>query len=256
MVVTNVFGERFWIEAAGKAADEAWQQWRMFSLSTHGRMNVAADNSLLLLPTAPKMLEGKPIEEAMLIRDEVANMVWGVETVIPLSTGLGKPGKEAASETRRYFQKRYENKLPATPPPVPNAAIRYQLMTDVPENWIPFAPVQIKKDDSLDLREIQLQRSSMLRIYPGMKPPYEKIKPRTILLREGLDPQEGADKMPYFIAEEEVPRAGVRVFQSYQRTRWMDGRVFTWLGIRKQTGRGEGSSGLAFDQIVPVKKEG
>lgn len=35
-----------------------------------------------------------------------------------------------------------------------------------------------------------------------------------------------------------------------QRTRWPDGRVIVWLGARKQTGRGEGSSGLAFDRLV------
>ena len=28
--------------------------------------------------------------------------------------------------------------------------------------------------------------------------------------------------------------------------------AYMWLGVRKQTGRGEGSSGLAFDQIVHV----
>lgn len=48
--------------------------------------------------------------------------------------------------------------------------------------------------------------------------------------------------------------AALRLHQAYQRTRWRNGAVFTWLGIRKQTGRGERSSGLAFDQIVPVEK--
>jgi hypothetical protein len=43
------------------------------------------------------------------------------------------------------------------------------------------------------------------------------------------------------------------VSQSYQRTRWIGGKVFTWLGIRKQTGRGEGTSGLAFDRLVETK---
>ena len=256
MAVTNVFGERFWIEASGKGQDESWQQWRMFSQSVKGHANTPADNSLLLLPSAPKVQEGKPLEEIMLIRDEIANMVWGIETVVPLPSGLGKPGKEAASETRRYFKKRYENKVPLTPPPPPNADIQYKLMTEVPENWIPFVPVQIKKSNAFDVREIQLQRSSMLRIYPGMEAPYARIKPRTALLREGLDPLPGNDKKPYFVAEEEVPRAGVRVAQSFQRTRWLDGRVFTWLGVRKQTGRGEGSSGLAFDQVLPVKSGG
>jgi hypothetical protein len=59
---------------------------------------------------------------------------------------------------------------------------------------------------------------------------------------------------PYFVNEEEVPRAGTNVYQSYQRSRWYNGSVYTWFGIRKQTGRGEGRSGLAFDRAVPVKK--
>ena len=67
-------------------------------------------------------------------------------------------------------------------------------------------------------------------------------------MREGLEVKPTAQ--PYFIHEEEVPRSGVRVFQSYQRTRWTNGEVFLWLGIKKKPGRCEGSSGLAFDQII------
>jgi hypothetical protein len=47
-----------------------------------------------------------------------------------------------------------------------------------------------------------------------------------------------------------VPRAGARVTQSYQRTRRPDGSVLVWYGARKGTGRGEGSSALAFDQVI------
>jgi hypothetical protein len=43
--------------------------------------------------------------------------------------------------------------------------------------------------------------------------------------------------------------------KSFQRTRWRDGRACVWLGVRKQTGRGEGSSGLAFDRIENVKAQ-
>ena len=55
-----------------------------------------------------------------------------------------------------------------------------------------------------------------------------------------------------FLPEEEVPRAGALVTQRFRRTRWRDGRAWLWLGVRKQTGRGEGSSGLAFDQILDL----
>ncbi len=81
--------------------------------------------------------------------------------------------------------------------------------------------------------------------------PIRKIKPRTALLSEGLSEN---PPRPYFIHEEEVPRSGAIVTQSFQRTRWYDGKVITWLGARKQTGRGEGASGLAFDLIIPTKK--
>lgn len=69
------------------------------------------------------------------------------------------------------------------------------------------------------------------------------------MLREGLDTQPPA---PYFVLEEEVPRAGTRAFECWERTRWTDGRVYLWLSVRRQTGRGEGSSGLAFDQLIDV----
>ncbi len=35
-----------------------------------------------------------------------------------------------------------------------------------------------------------------------------------------------------------------------------DGRIYTWLRVRKQTGRGEASSGLGFDRIVSVQSKG
>jgi hypothetical protein len=115
-------------------------------------------------------------------------------------------------------------------------------MSPVDENWIPFVPVHIPGDN----REIQLQRAAMPRIIEGDRHLPVKIEPVTGLLREGLD----ADpKRSYYVYEEEVPRTGVRVYRSYQRARWYGGRVVTWLGTRKQTGRGSGSSGLVFDYL-------
>ena len=86
----------------------------------------------------------------------------------------------------------------------------------------------------------------MPRILEGDPGQPAKVRPRTSLLRVNL-PQ------AYFVHEEEVSRAGAVVSLSYQRTRGMNGAVVTWLGARKQTGRGEGSSGLRFDDLVPVK---
>ena len=49
------------------------------------------------------------------------------------------------------------------------------------------------------------------------------------------------------IRKEGVPREGVVVRRSYQAARWHDGRLFVWAGNRASVGKGEASSGLAFD---------
>ncbi len=240
LAVTNTFGERFWIEAAGSGAADNWQRWSMFTVDQAGPPGTPADLTLLLLPTVAKLDSSPPAEDVWLIRDEVADMVWGVETSVPLASGEPAPGVEAGSLLRAFLAAQLP---PAAPPAAPVAPVRYDVMSTVPENWIPFIPVHVDGSN----REIQLQRAALPRILAGDPNPPVKVQPRTVLLRQGLDEQPA---QTYFIAEEEVPRAGTRVLQSYQRTRWTDGRVVTWLRVRRQTGRGEGSSGLEFDFLV------
>jgi len=247
-VVTNVFGERLWVDAADRGPDADWQRWSIFTIDQHDPTR-AADTSLLILPTLPKIQESPPTEEILLIRDEIANMVWGVEKIVPLASGESKPGPEVARETLAFLQRQITALLAGIVPveTIYKAPIRYQIMSTVPENWIPFIPVHVDGDN----REIQLQRAALPRILEGDPNPPAKVQPVTMLLREGLD----SDPMhTYYIHEEEVPRAGVRLTQSYQRARWYNGRVFTWLRVRKQTGRGEGASRLEFDQILNVPK--
>ena len=244
MAVTNVFGERTWIEGAGSGDDDDWQRWAMFLNSIKGKGHEAADLSLMIPPAAQKVLEGSHLEEIMFVRDEMANMVWGVERTIPLPSGEPKRGREAAEETRAFFERKV-GAVALTVPPAAGAKIRYKVMTTVPENWIPMIPVHVDGDN----RETQLQRAAMLRIIEGDPEPPVPVEPRTSLFRVGL---EAATQTGYLLHEEEVSRAGALVTQGFQRTRWRDGRAWLWLGVRKQTGRGEGSSGLAFDQIIDL----
>jgi hypothetical protein len=252
VAVTSVFGERFWIGAAGAGADDAWQRFSLFTVSPRSHApGQQADTCLLLLPTVPKVQEGRPIEEVALVRDEVANMVWAVEKTITLPTGEGTPGAEAAAETASYHRRLLEETLGHMPPPAvapPAAPIAYKVMNSVPENWIPFVPVHVPGDN----RATQLQRGSMPRLLDRDPSPPARVRPRTVLLREGL---EASPRQPYFLHEEEVPRAGAVVSQAFQRTRWTNGRVLVWLGARKQTGRGQGESGLRFDRIVSTARE-
>ena len=252
--VSNVFSERLWIEAAGRGLDDDWQKWSMFTMNTKGNMGEKTDNSLLVLPTVSKIQEGKPIEEVHLIRDEVANMVWGIEHIIPLPSGFSKQGSEAARELKNRYQQLTSKAIDdGTIVPVKKAYkadLRYEVMNTVPENWIPFIPARIDKD----IRSIRLQRAAMPRILEGDTAKPAKVEPRTTILREGLD---ATTPLTYFINEEEVTRAGTNVSQAYQRTRWYNGKVITWIGMRKRTGKGERASRLAFDQgkNVEAKKE-
>jgi len=156
------------------------------------------------------------------MRDEMANMAWGVEAIVPSQTGAGMSGGEASRHAI------------AEPPRVikdEDVRIAYVAGTTVPKNWIPFIPVHAEGSVS----EIRLQRARMA----GGAPP------RGRLLRE--------PKSPYFVEEEEIPRAGSYVERSWQRVRWIRGRTLIWVGRRKTAGRGEGWSNLVFDQIRDLK---
>jgi hypothetical protein len=107
----------------------------------------------------------------------------------------------------------------------------YRLATQPPDYWIPLLPV--KHADGL-----RLKRGRILAADGSQQPVAAK---GNILVP---DPKSGLE-----LYEEEVPREGARVTRSYQLARWQDGSTHLWIGRRKRVGRGEGSSGLAFDRL-------
>jgi hypothetical protein len=233
LAVTDVFGVREWVTPAGQRFDEDWQRWSMFTLDTIGVDDVPADTDLFLPPSVPKVAVGPPLEEVLLIRDENANLVWGIEQTVRLPTGDPHRGSETAAEVLAY-RRRQAGTPEVTDPP--RAALSYAAMNTIPEHWIPFIPVHVTGDN----REIQLQRAAMPSAVDG-----QPVRPRTTVLREGFDLGK-----QYFINEEEVPQAGTRLSVAYNRTRWRDGRVSLWLSAQRGEGRGEGSSGLVFDLLI------
>ena len=44
-------------------------------------------------------------------------------------------------------------------------------------------------------------------------------------------------------------REGAQLTRARRLSRWLDGSSWVWTAFRKQVGRGEGSSGLRFDQL-------
>ena len=258
IVVRDTFGQYVLVEAAHKSGED-WNSWNMYALTVaKGEFeDPEFDKRVLLPPAAAKTIESEPLEEVKFIRDEMANMVWGIESRIPDGLGGGIDGYEAAKNLKDVFESLMAEENPDVEITLPeidlNAnelkantykpQLKYMLGNTVSENWIPF--IAVHKPQSY--REIHFQRASMPRIIDLFAP--HAIRPRTQLLRLGVNDSDN-QITPYYINEEEIPRAGVRVTGTYQRTRWYNGKIVSWYGRRKRTGRGEGSSGLRFDMVL------
>lgn len=181
---------------------------------------------LYLPPVTSFRQESRPIEELLLLRDEYANMVWAIENTV--CNELGKPtnGYDLHLELNGPFLKPEDAE--GNNPKMP----RFRLASPVPTNWIPYLPFHI--DDT----NIELRRAVMMRNETNRAP--DDIDPLSFLARNDL----------LTIREEAIPRAGVRVQVTRQRVRWTDGQTYIWLGRKVLAGKGEGSSGLTFDQLL------
>jgi hypothetical protein len=258
IVVKDTFGYYTLVEAAHKNNSEEWNSFNLYSLTRAGEEfdPPGFDKRLLLPPSVARIHESEAVELVKFIRDEMANMVWGIEKRVPNGLGGGLSGEEAANNLAAQLKALEEVAtspesitLPQSNPAgsTPRldqykAPLKYTLGNSVPENWIPF--IAAHKPGSN--REIHFQRASMPRI-TALFEPYA-VRPRSPLLRKDISDQD-QQQTPYFLEEEEIPRAGAVVKGTYQRARWYGGKVVTWFGRRKQTGRGEGSSGLRFDVV-------
>jgi hypothetical protein len=226
LVVRDTFGENMLVEPT-ETASSATAPWRMFRLTDAalGAGSGPAPALLLLSPVLAGQLDADPIEEVLLLRDEMANLAWAVERVV-----------EGADGRPRDRSIEYGSRLAAAPPELASPAdLVYVLQTTVPEHWLPLVPVL----DPGGSGAVVLQRGSLLTQDGTARP----ITAQGVLL--------APDISPWYFHEEEVPRAGLRVRRVPSVARWLDGTVYAWLSRRVGPGRGEGSSGLQFDIGVP-----
>jgi hypothetical protein len=209
--VTDVFGVRVRIDAAPIAAS------RMFVLSERGPGAGAGPGPVFVPASAASPLEGEPLEEFLLLRDEMANMAWAIERIAP--DPLGRSVRRADHAVDRAAA------IPPSTLPA-DTATPYRLMARPPSWWFPLVPV------ATGPRAIRLQRWLA-------RDPIRDVEeaPRGELLRRIEE-----------LNEETVTREGVRVLRSAWRAHGSDGRSFTWVANRRTTGRGEGTSGLQFDR--------
>ena len=223
LVVTDTFGTQSLIRSSDEAG-RPHSDWRMFQLSKQRQPGAAAGNPdanlFLLPPSLTRSLESKPIEEVHFLRDEMANMVWGVEHFIESS--IERPLNRIEVYAQQHNRQQQDE---VTKPPL--GTYRYRLASEVPDYWIPLLPTKVGDG-------VRLRRGEVLKL--DGKGEHAAALGRIL---------EAGEKLSLY--EEEVPREGVSVTRSFQFARWIDGSSHLWLGRRKQVGRGEGSSGLRFD---------
>ncbi len=218
IMVTDVFGQHILVEPTFKDPEMNWQEFACFRHTE--RQNLSSPrNRFYLAPSVLKLQQSEPLEKINFMRDEMTNMVWAIESIVASDAG--------GSRTIKANAKRWDQSFT---PADPEAKIRYLMGTSVPENWIPFVPVH--KDASH--KEVKLQRA--------------RIPDAPAALSNLLNEQQPV----HFIEEEEVPRAGIIVKRMYKRTRWLNGKTHLWIGRSKTTGKGEGWSGLMFDQLLQI----
>ena len=263
--------DNFGISAAVPASDHALAPgapWRMFELGTRGAVPVEVGDTLCLPDTLTGTLEGAPLEELLLVRDEMANLAWGIEQRVQGSSGEPLDRKLEADRLA------YRQRLPDAPN---DPALVYRLASQVPAHWIPLVPKG--NGDALHFI-VTLQRGGMARFY-SVEPALMAdkayadfialLKAQNDFIEEGavengvqtfvlhprgrllkVDPGAMGDALAtdsLHVAEEEVPRSGAIVKRTFQYARSSDGRAWLWIGRSKSTGRGESNSGLRFDAV-------
>lgn len=224
-VITDTFGVRTLIKPSGESGTPQ-STWRMFQHAYLRGSGITRPepNLFFLPPSLLQSLESRPLEEVLFLRDEMANLAWGVERLVE------SPAEQSLNRFEAYLeQKRRRGQESSPPPKTAPENLRYRLTTEIPAYWVPLLPVRMEQG-------LRLKRGAVLNTDGAPKP----VPALGRILEAG---------QALSLFEEEVPREGVRVTRSYQFTRWIDGSSHLWVGRRKGVGRGEGSSGLQFDSL-------
>jgi hypothetical protein len=226
LVVTDSFGVRTLLQPIGAqgTSQAGFAMWQHATIRRPGTSDIGGSipNLLFLPPTAGRSLESTALEDVVFMRDEMANIAWAIERSI----------ESPIEQTRTYA-------LPSTAPggdasPKPGATPRYLLASSVPENWIPLLPVQLQAAPGTVIS--RLKRGVVLQPDGTHKPHPAQSQALNV----------GTNVLLY---DEDVPREGVHITRTRNAARWIDGSTWVWTAFRKQVGRGEGSSGLRFDQL-------
>ncbi|GIH26582.1 hypothetical protein Aph01nite_48920 [Acrocarpospora phusangensis] len=223
LVVTDNFGGATPVSAVA-AVDRGSGPFRLWELSSQDDDPEPGAGLRMFVPPTPKRLHGEPIEDVLLLRDELANLAWLVER-----TTRDRDG-EPVDRYRRHLTLRPPQDPSFHPAQAATGAPAYRLGTPVPDYWYPL--VATTGADGRPLLALA-----------GLPDGAAGVSDAGV---QGHLVPHDSDTV---IADEEVPREGVRlILEDRLTTGGAD--VILWRARAKLAGSGEGSSGLRFDVLL------
>jgi hypothetical protein len=218
LAVTDTFGSTTEVPAVA-TADAGRGPWRLWEMSSVDADPAPGAGMRLLVPPAPEPLSGDPIEDVLLLRDELANLAWLVER-----TTRDRDG-EPVDRYQRYLRLRPSTDSTFDAGARPEERLRYRLGTAVPDYWYPLVSTTGRDGRPM---------LGLATLPPGA----------TGVGDDGVRGRLVPHAAGTAIADEEAPREGVRLTR---QDRMAAGVL--WRARVKRPGLGEGSSGLRFDIV-------
>jgi hypothetical protein len=200
VAVTDVFGDVTVAQPPGG-------RWNLFRLDSSGTRFTLSN--LFVAAGPAEAIDGPPLEEVHFLADEVANVAWAVERVVPHATG---------------------HAVNASGPPLPQpAATPTGLVWTLtppspPGNWFPLLPTTIGR---LALGALWSARTQ---------------RPAGQVLAELR-----ASRQP--LHQSEVPPEGAQVSRRWQSARAIDGTLHFWIGRSKTPRLTDTAPAVRFDVV-------
>lgn len=261
IVIEDTFGEHLFLNRTPEEVDcqskdtGFCNRWALFSNSRLSAYSPDAANNdfstsrgLLFAPTVLRTEESQPLEEVHFLRDEMTNMIWGIESIIPDGCSGTFNGDSFSEKILEAVDRQNGNDVQ----PEESAEYSYLFQNRVPVNWIPFIPQHIKGST----RETVFRRGRMPIWYNGK---YCSVRPSGEILacvkEKFISNGKECERIKArFLNEEEVLGYGTKVTRTAQMTRWIKGRKFRWSGFTKKNSGYQANSGLMFDELIKVEK--
>ena len=259
VIVTDTFGECIFIDRSAEQTDnldrsvgftDRWCLFGTVKTDAYNKNDFMPRGGLLFPPTLRRCEESAPLEEVQFLRDEMANMLWGVETIIGDGCDGALNGKDLSDAVLSVVdaQRKKDNSDVTLNVDDQNNGEKeaedydysFLVQNRVPIHWIPFVPQKIAGE----IRDIRFRRGKMPVFFND---DYQSVRPSTELLKIR---EENGKVLPRFINEEEVTGYGVKLVLTAQRTRWFYGKSFNWTGAEKIISQYQANSGLMFDDLI------